>query len=683
MEVYIIVGLLLLLAWLLLYFKYFRGNGEGHARKDKDHEDNKDNKYQDEEEAFYSVATWGDDNNNGSITQPWKNLQYAINNLQPGDRLLIRGGIYKEYVSLKKSGTSENPIVISTFQNEEAVLDGEGISWKYGFNLEYGVSYVNLSGLQVKNFKGYGVALWGENRSIQLSGMEASGCGAGLHIVSAENLLVQGCNFHNNNGPGLVVSPGPLKTARIIRTRSSNNENPELPDGFAVDSGNDVVFEKCAAENNAGNGFNCLSSSTTISACTVRDNGCYGVKCLGEGYKLVNCIIDSNGMAGIVLQGGGSYELFNNLIINCGLKGDYGLVSAPVAGLSSARVSLVNNIFAFNYGGVHFGSSAVLEKEDQNIYWSREDAEISNNNRRYTRSEVNEKIWFKETGRGEHSFCRDPLFVDASRRDFRLAKNSPAIDRGAREGTPVTDINGGVRPQGRGVDIGPHESAEGSLIPPSAEITHSPVYSSDSSGSFKFNVKWAGFSEGAEVTGFNVQFKDGSGGTWQNWLTDTSDNEGVFSGFAGRTYYFRVRAKDDLGNWGNWSGDRYTLVPIDDQSPLIKYEGDWYFINSKEAYLNTLHHSESPGAAASFRFTGTEVAWISTKGPDRGQALIYINDVLQGIIDLYCNVYQFRRPVFTTTLDSRPHTIRIKVAETKNQLSKGYQVDVDGFAVKS
>ncbi|OPX84743.1 MAG: hypothetical protein A4E53_03800 [Pelotomaculum sp. PtaB.Bin104] len=676
METLIIIGVLFLLTWLFLYFRYFRKEKGEIAHVDSNGPGSDD-------AAIYSVASaWGDDNNTGSLTSPWKTIQHAVSHLQPGDKLLIRAGIYKEYISLNKSGTSENPITVEVFHSEEVVLDGEGVGWKYGFNFEYGASFVTLSGLKVKNFEGFGVALWGENQFVQLRDLEAQGCGTGLHIVSAVNLLIEGCNFHNNSGPGLVVSPGPLKQARIAHTQSSYNESAESPDGFILDSGEDIVLEKCTAEYNAGSGLICLATNITISAGIIRDNGYYGIKCRGEGYKVVNCIFDSNGMAGIFLQGGGPYDLSNNLTIYCGLKGDYGLVAASGADPAPARVSLINNIFAYNYGGVHFGSSALLEREEHNIYWSREDAEMSTDSRRYSRDEINEQICCKETGQGRHSFCRDPRFVNPSCRDFRLSKNSPAIDRGAKEGAPDIDINGSIRPQGRGFDIGPYEAAEGSLVPPAARITHTPRYSSDGSNSLKFNVIWEGLIEEGEVAGFHVQYKDGAGGSWQDWLLETTAREGVYWGVSGHTFYFRVRAKDDLGNWGNWSGECYTVVPTDDQSPLIKYEGDWDLTNSGESYLNTINHSASPGAAASFRFTGTEVAWISTLGPDRGQGLVYIDDVLQDTVDLYFERYQYRRPVFFTSLDGKPHTIRIVVADTKNLHSSGFQVDVDGIAVK-
>jgi len=675
LKTLVILGLLLLLAWLFLYFKFFR-NGEGEKR-------NKGPKNIDG--GFYSVAPWGDNSNSGSLTDPWQTLQHAVDNLQPGDRLLIREGVYRERVFFKNSGTSGNPIVVSVFNGEEAVLDGGGVAWKYGFNFEFGVSFVTLSGLKIKNFGGYGIALWGENRFIQLDGIEVAGCGVGLHIISAGDLLVENCNLHNNSGPGLVVSPGPLNIARFVNVRSSSNESAELPDGFVLDSGEEIVFEKCVAEYNAGSGFRCLTSNTVISESVSRENGSYGVKCLGEGHRLINCIIDGNGRAGVTLQGGGVYGLYNNLIVNCGRKGDYGIIAAPDPVSSPARLTLVNNILAYNYGGVHLSSSTVLEKEDHNIYWSREDAEISDGIRSYSRSEINEGIWFEETGKGEHSFCRDPLFVDKSCRDFRLAKNSPAVDRGAKEDAPGRDFNGNPRPQGRGVDIGPYESAEESFIPPKASITYSPVYSSDCSGSVKFSVRWAGSVEGGACGGFNVQFRDGNEGNWQNWFVDTSENEGVFSGVSGHTYYFRVQARDDLGNWGNWSDVRYTVVPADDRNSLIKYEGVWDFVNSEGAFLNTLHHSSTPGAAASFRFTGTCAAWISTRGPDRGQALVYIDDVLQGTVDLYCDSYRHRAAVFSADFDGVPctHTIRVEVAETKNHQSKGCRVDIDGFAVRT
>ena len=53
----------------------------------------------------------------------------------------------------------------------------------------------------------------------------------------------------------------------------------------------------------------------------------------------------------------------------------------------------------------------------------------------------------------------DPKFVSRSRRDFRLASGSPAVDRARADSAPRTDIAGRKRPTGRGYDVGAFERA--------------------------------------------------------------------------------------------------------------------------------------------------------------------------------------------------------------------------------
>jgi hypothetical protein len=66
----------------------------------------------------------GNDSNSGTEEAPWKTLGYALRQLQPGNALLLRGGVYYEKVSLNRSGTAEAPITIGSYPGELAVLDG-------------------------------------------------------------------------------------------------------------------------------------------------------------------------------------------------------------------------------------------------------------------------------------------------------------------------------------------------------------------------------------------------------------------------------------------------------------------------------------------------------------------------------------------------------------------------------
>jgi hypothetical protein len=50
------------------------------------------------------------------------------------------------------------------------------------------------------------------------------------------------------------------------------------------------------------------------------------------------------------------------------------------------------------------------------------------------------------------------LFADPLNRDFRLKSGSAAIDAGTLVNSPILDINGVLRPRGKGIDIGAYES---------------------------------------------------------------------------------------------------------------------------------------------------------------------------------------------------------------------------------
>lgn len=58
---------------------------------------------------------------------------------------------------------------------------------------------------------------------------------------------------------------------------------------------------------------------------------------------------------------------------------------------------------------------------------------------------------------GTGNISEDPLFVDAANGDVRLQEGSPCIDTGTAEDAPDVNIEGTVRPQGVGFDMGAYE----------------------------------------------------------------------------------------------------------------------------------------------------------------------------------------------------------------------------------
>jgi hypothetical protein len=107
--------------------------------------------------AVYYVATTGSDANPGSLTAPWKTLQKAAGSLAPGDTALARGGVYREAVTIRVSGSAAGGFV--TFKNypgETAIVDGAALrvpSGDTGLFLIADRSYVAIEGFEIRNYQ--------------------------------------------------------------------------------------------------------------------------------------------------------------------------------------------------------------------------------------------------------------------------------------------------------------------------------------------------------------------------------------------------------------------------------------------------------------------------------------------------------------------------------------------------
>ena len=72
----------------------------------------------------YYVAPGGDDSNPGAFAEPWKTVAYGISQLQAGDTLYLRGGVYYETVDVEAQGTASQPITVKNYPGETAIIDG-------------------------------------------------------------------------------------------------------------------------------------------------------------------------------------------------------------------------------------------------------------------------------------------------------------------------------------------------------------------------------------------------------------------------------------------------------------------------------------------------------------------------------------------------------------------------------
>src|SRR5687768_8412915 len=77
--------------------------------------------------ATYYVAPGGSDSAPGSLEQPLRTIQQAADRAAAGDTVLIRGGVYRETVTLPRSGAADAPITFRPFNNESVTVSGADV----------------------------------------------------------------------------------------------------------------------------------------------------------------------------------------------------------------------------------------------------------------------------------------------------------------------------------------------------------------------------------------------------------------------------------------------------------------------------------------------------------------------------------------------------------------------------
>lgn len=110
--------------------------------------------------ADYYVSPLGDDNNEGTLENPWKTAKYAIENLDAGDNLYFRGGFYPvtSRITIQKSGSSGNWIKILAYENEVPVLDATlaPIDPDDAIINATDKNYIRIEGIHLQNSRGGG-----------------------------------------------------------------------------------------------------------------------------------------------------------------------------------------------------------------------------------------------------------------------------------------------------------------------------------------------------------------------------------------------------------------------------------------------------------------------------------------------------------------------------------------------
>jgi hypothetical protein len=213
------------------------------------------------------VAPTGDDANAGTIDAPLATVQRAVDLVQPGGTIALRGGTYAPTTNIRimRSGTADAPITLTSHGGEAVLLDGEQLPHTPAPldasipNLERGVIHMEASfwrivGLEIANGP-YGIFCRGCNDNVFDRLVTRDNYESGLHIqaASARNQVLS-LDSYGNRDP---------------------RKNGESADGLAIKegSGDGNVVRGARLWNNVDDGFDAWEF---LSAITIEDSVAWG-----------------------------------------------------------------------------------------------------------------------------------------------------------------------------------------------------------------------------------------------------------------------------------------------------------------------------------------------------------------------------------------------------------------------
>ncbi len=108
----------------------------------------------------------------------------------------------------------------------------------------------------------------------------------------------------------------------------------------------------------------------------------------------------------------------------------------------------------------------------------------------------------------------------------------------------------------------------------------------------------------------------------------------------------------------------------------IAYVKTWSTSSNSKYLGGSTKYATAAGATATYTFTGRAIGFVSTKGPSRGKAEIWIDGVKMATVDLYASSTKYRVLAYQTSwTDLASHTIMVKVLGTSGRP----RVDFDSF----
>lgn len=189
-------------------------------------------------------------------------------------------------------------------------------------------------------------------------------------------------------------------------------------------------------------------------------------------------------------------------------------------------------------------------------------------------------------------------------------------------------------------------------------------------------VAWPPASDQSPITAYEVQSRV-DGGAWGGTIaTSGTTRTATSTQEFGRTYEYRVRARDMAGTWSAWAvGPGYTSDLVQERSIRIAYGGRWTAQSSALASGGATRYATAAGASAALAFKGRAVGIVGPVGPGRGSARVYFDGVYRTTVSFSATTAGNRVVTYSIgSAASGVHTIELRLAGNG-------RVDLDAFVI--
>jgi hypothetical protein len=426
---------------------------------------------------LWYVATNGEDNADGTETDPLRSPEMALKLAQSGDVIWVKDGEYRiggeEYEALHL--TTPNLVLA-------AVNVGKVVFTPAHEANAVGIAAIadNLvvDGFVLHGFRSYGLyfgRLDTSQQNLVLKHLMIEGTEDALRSVIVpqtphsqpviEGLLLYDVWIRGATNIGFNCGEGPCHDVRLeaIQVMMAGEGEGSGADGIAIESGQNIVAFNLEVIGASADGLDFKTEQTAVVNVVVHDVGRNGIK-LWQGGDVINALVYNTGAdAAIVFEYGNDYRILNSLIArHAWPERAYAASVAYDHPDEPGTLQVINTVFFENTGALWVSPAFDLTLHHSLFYGWRGgmvewgDLAVGTVADGYAPFQA-----LEEAGRRYANWSElDPRFADPDTGDYRFLTDSPARDSGtdAVEAFIPFDLYGNPRLAGDGVDLGPIEA---------------------------------------------------------------------------------------------------------------------------------------------------------------------------------------------------------------------------------